>query len=168
MCTLKGLTVYSNKTAHFVLTKDFNSSFFIPGMTSDLLCNNYKEEWKLCASIKLRQCQPDKDSVILTKTLLQEFANTPPFHLSYTTASCLSRHMIGNELADELGLLSFNVPGWMVMTLLYWFLRTVSFIQRGIPPLERRMYTFGSYCLNTLLEQTLKGRRPSYVMKVYS
>jgi len=76
--------------------------------------------------------------------------------------------MIGNELADELGLLSFNVPGQIVMTLLYWFLRTVSFVQRGIAPLERMMYAFGSDCLNILLEKSLKGRRPSYIMKVYS
>lgn len=137
-------------------------------MTSDLLCNDYKDEWKLCTLIKVRQCKPDKDSVILTKTLLQEFANKPPFHLSYTTTSSLSRHMIGNELADELGLLSFHVPGQIVMILLYWFLRTVSFIQRGIPPLERGMYAYGSHCLNTLLEQSLKGRKPSYIMKVYS
>ena len=137
-------------------------------MTSNLLCHSYKDEWKLCTLIKVRQCKPDEDSVILTKTLLQEFANKPPFCLSFTTSSSLSRHMIGNELADELGLLSFNVFGQIVMTLLYWLLRIVSFIQRCIPSLERRMYTFGSCCLNTLLEQSLKGRKPSYIMKVYT
>lgn len=153
---------------HILLQPTISTLLFsLPGMTSDLLCNSYKDEWKLCTLIKVRQCKPDEDSVILTKTLLQEFAKKPPFHLSYTTASSLSRHIIGNELADKLGLLSFNVPGQIVMILLYWFLRTVSFIQRGIPPLERRMYTFGSYCLNTLLEISLKGRKPSYIMKVY-
>lgn len=138
------------------------------GMTSDLLCDNYKDEWKLWTLIKVRQCKPDEDSVIMTNTLLQQFANKPPFHLSYTTASSLSRYMIGNELADKLGLLSFNVLGQIVLTLLYWFLRTVSFIQRGFPPLEWRMYTFGSHCLNIVLKQSLKGRKPSYIMKVYS
>ena len=167
------LLTYHNKTAvhniiiNFAL-RHLHTSFFIPGMASDLLCKDYKDEWKLCTLIKVRQCKPDIDSVILTKTLLQEFANKPPFHLSYTTASSLSRHMIGNDLADKLGLLTFSVPGKVVMTLFYWFLRTVSFVQRGIPPLERGMYAFGRYCLNTLLELTLKGRRPSYIMKVYS
>ena len=137
-------------------------------MTSDLLCKDYKDEWKLCTLIKVRQCKPDKDSVILTKTLLQEFANKPPFHLSYNTTSSLSRHMIGNDLADELGLQRFNVPGQIVMALLYWFLTLVSFIQRGISPLERWMYAFGRHSLNMFLDLSLKGRRPSYIMKVYS
>jgi len=76
--------------------------------------------------------------------------------------------MIGNDLADELGLQRFNVCGQIVMALFYWFLRTVSIVQRGISPLERGMYAFGRHSLNTLLEWSLKGRRPSYAMKVYS
>ena len=145
-----------------------NTLFHIPGITSDLLCKDYKEEWKLWTLIKVRQCKPDKDSVILTKTLLQEFANKPPFHLNYTTTSSLARHMIGNDLADELGLQRFNLCGQIVMALLYWFLRTVSCVQRGISPLERGMYAFGRHSLNMLLKWSLKGRRPTYVMKVYS
>lgn len=137
-------------------------------MTSDLLCNDYKDEWKLCTLIKVRQCKPDKDSVTLTESLLQEFANKPPFHLSYTTTSSLSRHMIGNDLADKLGLQRFNVCGQIVMVLLYWFLRTLSFVQRGISPLEQGMYAFGRHSLNVLLELSLKGRKPSYIMKVYT
>lgn len=32
------------------------------GMTSNMLCNSYKDEWKLCTLIKVRQCKPDEDS----------------------------------------------------------------------------------------------------------
>ena len=137
-------------------------------MTRDLLCNNYEDEWKLCTLIKKRQCKPDKDSVILTESLLQEFADKPPFHLSYTTTSSLSRHMIGDELADELGLKRFNVLSQIIMALLYWFLRVLTFIQRCISPLEQGMYAFGKYSLEVLVKVSLKGREPSYVMKVYS
>ena len=141
---------------------------FIPGMTRDLLCNNYEDEWKLCTFIKKQQCKPDKDSVILTESLLQEFADKPPFHLSYPTTSSLSRHMIGDELADELGLKRFNVLTQIIMVLLYWFLRVLTFLQRCISPLEQGMYAFGKHSLEVLVEVSLKGRKPSYVMKVYS
>ncbi|KAL9968145.1 hypothetical protein ACROYT_G026480 [Oculina patagonica] len=138
------------------------------GMTSDLLCNNYEDEWKLCTLIRKRQCKPDKDSVILTEALLQEFANKPPFHLGYNTTSRLSRHLIGDELADELGLKRFNVLNQIIMVFLFWFLRILSFIQRGVSPLEQGMYAFGKYSLEVLVELSLKGRKPSYIMKVNS
>ena len=145
----------------------FNISFIL-GITSDLLCNNYEEEWKLCTLIRQRHCKPDKDSVILTETLLQEFANKPPFNLSYATTSRLSRLMIGDELADELGLKRVNLLYQIVMVLLYWFLRVFSFVQRGFFPLEHGMYAFGKYSLEVLVKLSLKGRNPSYIMKVYS
>ena len=81
----------------------------ILGMTSDLLCDNYEEEWKLCNMIRVRQCKPDPDSVVLTEALLQEFASKNPFYLSYNFSCSLSRHFIGDDLADELGLSRFNM-----------------------------------------------------------
>lgn len=136
-------------------------------MTSDLLCSNYEEEWKLCTLIRTRQCKPDTDAIMLTEALLLEFASKPPFHLSYDTTSGLSRRFLGDDLADELGLKRFNMLSQMIMVVLYWILRILSFIQR-IYPLECGMYEFGRYSLNTIVHLSLKGRKPSYIMKVCS
>lgn len=141
---------------------------FYLGMTSDMLCNNYEEEWELCNMIRVRQCKPDPDSLMLTETLLQEFASKPPFHLSYNASSSLSRLFIGDDLADELGLSRFNMPSQIIMALLYWMLRTMCLIQRGIPFLENVLYKFGKYSLNTIVHFSLGGRKPSFMMKVYS
>lgn len=133
-----------------------------------MLCNNYEEEWELCNMIRVRQCKPDPDSLMLTETLLQEFASKPPFHLSYNASSSLSRLFIGDDLADELGLSRFNMPSQIIMALLYWMLRTMCLIQRGIPFLENVLYKFGKYSLNTIVHFSLGGRKPSFMMKVYS
>lgn len=137
-------------------------------MSNDVLCNSYEDEWELCTVIRRRQCKPDKDSKTLTESLLLEFANKPPFHLSYTTTSRLSRHFIGDDLADELGLERSSMLSRTMTVLSYCFLRTLSLLQRWISPLERGMYAFGRYSLNVLLELSLKGKKPSYIMKVYS
>ncbi|KAJ7389965.1 hypothetical protein OS493_028017 [Desmophyllum pertusum] len=91
------------------------------GMSNDLLCNSYEDEWELCTVIRRRQCKPDKDSKTLTESLLLEFANKPPFHLSYTTTSRLSRHFIGDDLADELGLERSNMLSRTMTVLSYCF-----------------------------------------------
>ena len=137
-------------------------------MTSDLLCNNYGEEWKLANLIRIRQCKPDEDSVKLTESLLQAFARKPPFHLSYDTTSKLSRHLtVDEELANKLCLRTFGLFGQAIMALCYGFLRLLTFIQRMVYPLERGMYALGKYSLNTLVELSLNGRKPSYIMKVH-
>ena len=138
-------------------------------MSSDLLCNNYKEEWRLVNLIRKRQCKPDKDSVLLTEALLQAFASKPPFHLTYDTTNKLSRHLlhvIDKDLANKLCLRTFGVLGQMIMRLLYGLLRLLTFMQRVCYPLERGMYAFGKYSLNTLVELSLNRRKPSYVMKI--
>ena len=140
-----------------------------PGMSSDLLCNNFEEEWILANLIRTRQCNPDKDSVTLTESLLQAFASKPPFHLSYDTTSKLSWHFaVDKDLANKVHLRRFGVLGQIVMALFYGLLRILTFMQRGIFPLERGMYTFGKYCLETLVKLSLNRRRPSYVMKVHN
>lgn len=141
---------------------------FYLGMTSDLLCDNYEEEWKLCNMIRVRQCKPDPDSVVLTEALLQEFASKNPFYLGYNFSSSLSRHFIGDDLADELGLSRFNMLSQVIMNLLYWILRTSCFTQRRVSFLEHGLYKFGKYALNTIVHLSLGGREPSFIMKVYS
>jgi len=140
------------------------------GVSGDLLCKDYEEEWKLANLIKTRQCKPDEDSVTLTESLLQAFASKPPFHLSYDTTSKLSRYLIhegDKNLADKLYLRTFGVIGRIIMALFYWFLRFLTFMQQVIRPLEKGIYVLGKHSLNTLVELSLNRQKPSYIMKVH-
>ncbi|XP_073236033.1 uncharacterized protein [Porites lutea] len=139
------------------------------GTENDLLCNSYEEEKNLSDLISSRQCNPDKDSLLLTESLLQAFASKYPFHLSYDTTSKLSRHLINDkELANKLHLRTFGLFGQATMTLCYVFLRLFAVIQRILYPVEWVMYAFGKYSLKSLVELSLNGRKPSYLMKAHS
>ena len=142
---------------------------FGSGTENDLLCNSYEEEKNLSDLISSRQCNPDKDSLLLTESLLQAFASKSPFHLSYDTTSKLSRHLINDkELANKLHLRTFGLLGQATMTLCYGFLRLFVVIQRIVYPVEWVMYAFGKYSLKSLVELSLNGRKPSYLMKAHS
>ena len=131
--------------------------------------NSYEEEKNLSDLISSRQCNPDKDSLLLTESLLQAFASKSPFHLSYDTTSKLSRHLINDkELANKLHLRTFGLLGQATMTLCYGFLRLFVVIQRIVYPVEWVMYAFGKYSLKSLVELSLNGRKPSYLMKAHS
>lgn len=141
------------------------------GLSSDLQSNNFEEEWILGRFIIARQCKPDRDSVVLTESLLQAFASKPPFNFSYDTTSKLSRHLttsIDKDLANKLCFRKFGVIGLIGMTFCYWLLTLLTFLQRVIFPLERGMYIFGRYCLQALVELSLNRKKPSYMMKVQS
>ena len=54
------------------------------------------------------------------------------------------------------------------MTLCYGFFRLFVVIQRIVYPVEWVMYAFGKYSLKSLVELSLNGRKPSYLMKAHS
>lgn len=76
------------------------------GVKEELLTTSRAEEKLLYGHIARRQHFPDDDSRTLAQSLVTALARRPPFYLPPPAISTLSRHLLGDRLADGLGLSS--------------------------------------------------------------
>ncbi|MCC6747621.1 MAG: DUF2236 domain-containing protein [Deltaproteobacteria bacterium] len=81
---------------------------YLMGVTPELLTATRDEERALYELITRRQFRPDEDSRVLAHALIDTMGGRPPLFLPRRALYALSRHLIGDALADEL---AFPAPG---------------------------------------------------------
>ncbi|MBE2248597.1 MAG: DUF2236 domain-containing protein [Myxococcus sp.] len=74
------------------------------GIEPELLTADRAEELQLYAHTTRRQLHPDDDSRVLARSLIDALASRRPLFLPANALAALSRSLLGDELADGLGL----------------------------------------------------------------
>ncbi|MDP3238745.1 MAG: oxygenase MpaB family protein [Myxococcales bacterium] len=74
------------------------------GITPELLTVDRAQEQQLYAHITRRQLHPDADSRVLAHSLISALASRRPLFLPANALAAISRHLLGDTLADGLGL----------------------------------------------------------------
>lgn len=74
------------------------------GVTPELLTHDRDEERALYAAITARLLHPDDDSRTLARSLITALAGRRPTFLPAAALEALARHLVGDALADGLGL----------------------------------------------------------------
>lgn len=77
---------------------------YVMGIAPELLTVDRAEEKVLYANITRRQLHPDADSRVLARSLIEALAGRRPTFLPASALCALSRHMLGDQLSDALGL----------------------------------------------------------------
>lgn len=77
---------------------------YMLGVDEEILFHHRKQEAGLYALMRASQYAPDDISRSLTFAVLDALAGEPPFFLPQSALCALTRHLLGEELADRFGL----------------------------------------------------------------
>lgn len=129
----------------------------ILGVAPELLTSNLNEEEQLYLKIGERQCHPDEGSRELADSLMSSMSMMEPFYLPKEALFELSRRMIGDRLATEMGYR--RSPFWNAV----WEAgsipgRILSLMGRG--PLEGLLESGGDWLTGQIIDWGL-GEKPA-------
>lgn len=79
---------------------------YVMGVTPELLTATRTEEQQLYAHITRRQLHPDADSRLLARSLIDTLGGRRPLFLPASALESIGRQLLGDTLADGLGLVS--------------------------------------------------------------
>ncbi len=131
----------------------------VMGVDPRLLTATRDDERRLYSVITWRQLHPDEDGKRLTAALINTLGGRPPFFLPADALGALSRHLVGDTLADGLGLP--RPRAWGQMPIAFDVLGALTRTAERLPLGKFAMEHLGERVARVIHDRALRPPAPS-------